>query len=85
MVTIQMLARSFDFLVESEPSLSNQLKVSVQLSNAHFSVMPQNSWGEHSLQSTCVPGEFVPVLGTAEQGFDSVQVPTAKPHYSKCL
>lgn len=33
-VSMQMLARSFNFLVESESSLSDQLKVSLQLSHA---------------------------------------------------
>lgn len=41
-VSMQMLARSFEFLVESVSSLSDQLKVSLQLSHAHFSVVPQN-------------------------------------------
>lgn len=32
-----------------------------------------------------VHGEFVLVLGTTEHSFDSVQVPVAEPHCSKCL
>lgn len=82
---MQMLAMSFAFLVEPGPSLSDQLKVVMQLTNAHCAVVTHNLQAEHILKYLGVHGEFVLVLGATEHSFDGVRVPIAESQRSKGL